>query len=509
MHAHVNAATVHGVSGIPVRVEVVVAQGLPMFNIIGLGNSSTREARDRVRAAIASSRFPFPQSKVTVSLTPADLPKRGAGFDLAIALGVLAAAKTLNDDARRELASLGVIGELGLDGSVRSVAGLVSLADGVIGQEVVVAADGANEAAAVRSGEVRGVSSLREVVEWLNGEGLRPSIVEPTKPPELWHDGPDLADVRGQPLARYALEVAAAGGHNLFMQGPPGAGKTMLASRLASILPALDDDEAIALTRVHSVVGLRVPQGGLVRKPPFRAPHVNVSEVALIGGGSAYVNPGEVSRSHGGVLFLDEVGEMSRRVIDQLRTPMEAGSVLISRSEFSVTMPARFQLVAAMNPCPCGLGGGRDGLCRCTQLAIDRYQGKLSSPFLDRFDLRIAVEPPDPLLLFDGGPEEESSAVVRERVIKARARSAERGLRCNADLPDGWLERVAPLSSGARSMLRQVLKNGQLTARGLRRVRTVARTIADLDDAGDEIGEEPIARALGMRVNSGLRSLAA
>ncbi len=497
MLAVVNAAVVEGVFGRPVRVEVSVTQGLPAFNIVGLPDASVREARDRVRAAIASSKLTFPASKIVVNLAPTELKKHGAALDLAIAMGVLAASKALSDDARIDLHHLGLVGELGLDGSVRRVPGLVSLADALVGREIVVPLAGAAEAAAVRPGEVRGVGSLRELVDWLNGAGLRPSLVDPVDASVDRIAFDDLADVRGQPIARYALEVAAAGGHHLLMQGPPGGGKTMLATRLVGLLPPLDAADSLLVTRVHSVAGLRLPDDGLVRLPPFRAPHHGASMVAMVGGGSGAVKPGEVSSAHGGVLFLDELGEFPIGVLESLRTPLEEGVIRVSRAGASVTLPARFQLVAAMNPCPCGLGGGDDGRCRCSVAAIDRYRRRLSAPLLDRFDLHIAVEPPDPLSLLDRG-QEESSAEVRERVAAARARAAERGVLCNAALRTADLDACAPLVGPGRQLVETALRSGALTGRGLQKIRRVARTIADLEDG--DVDESVLARAMGLRM---------
>lgn len=495
--AVVNAAVVEGVFGRPVRVEVSVTQGLPAFNIVGLPDASVREARDRVRAAIAASKLKFPASKIIVNLAPTELKKHGAALDLAIAMGVLAASKELTDDARIDLHHLGVVGELGLDGSVRRVPGLVSLADALVGREIVVPVDGAAEAAAVRPDQVRGVASLREFVDWLNGVGLRPSIVEPAEPSAPLPSFHDLADVRGQPIARYALEVAAAGGHHLLMQGPPGGGKTMLATRLPGLLPPLDAADSLLASRIHSVAGLRLPSDGLVREPPFRAPHHGVSKAAMVGGGSGVVRPGEVSAAHGGVLFLDELGEFPIDVLESLRTTLEEGVIRVSRAGVSVSLPARFQLIAAMNPCPCGLGGGDDGRCRCSDVAIDRYRRRLSAPLLDRFDLHIAVEPPDPLSLLERG-EEEPTAAVRERVLAARARAAERGVGCNAALSTADLDLHAPLVGPGRRFVETALRNGALTGRGLQKIRRVARTIADLDDC--DVDESVLARAMGLRL---------
>ena len=496
MLATIASSVVQGVDGHPVSVEVHVSNGLPGYTLVGLPDASCRESRDRVRAAILSSGFKWPSRRVTINLAPTGLRKQGASLDLPIALGILAASGQIQPEA---LSGFGAIGELGLDGSVRPVTALVSLADAVLADNLFVPDHGAAQAAVVRPGGVRPVTDLCQVVDGLNAVAPLPAIASPTSPEaaERGSGRGDLAEVRGQPMARWALEVSAAGGHHLLMVGPPGAGKTMLATRMVDLLPGLERDQALATTRVHSAAGLRIPDGGLVARPPLRAPHHGASMVAVVGGGTAAMRPGEISCAHNGILFLDELGEFSVPVLDALRQPLEEGVVRVSRAARAVTLPARFLLVGAMNPCPCGEGGS-DGLCRCSDAARARYARRLSGPLLDRFDLRVDVRPPAPAVLLGGGPE-ESTETVAGRVADARTRAASRGVRCNAELPANRLDEVAPLSEGAAEVLTRELERGQLTGRGLRRVRTVARTVADLQGHGSTIDVEVVRAALALR----------
>jgi magnesium chelatase family protein len=506
MLASISSAVLFGATGHPVTVEVHVASGLPGFHVVGLPDESVREARDRVRAAVLSSGCTWPRQRITVNLAPSQQRKTGSGLDLAIAVGVLVAGGAIPVDA---VDGLAFVGEVGLDGSIRPVPGVAPMV-GVLGErDVVVPVAVAPEAAVAALGRVRPVAGLAEVVAaladgapWPDHDGPPASGTEP--PP------PDLADVHGQMLARSALELAAAGGHHTLFVGPPGSGKTMLAARLPGLLPPLDRERALAATMVHSAAGVRLPPGGLIRRPPFRAPHHTSSMVALVGGGSHTMRPGEISLAHCGVLFLDELAEFSPAVLDGLRQPLEEGVVRVSRAKLRGVLPAEFLLVAAMNPCPCG--GGPPGCCECGQAQLQRYARRVSGPLLDRIDLRVPVERPAvDELLGDGGG--EPSAVVARRVARARERALGRQGRLNGALAPVDLDRVAPLDPVARALLRHEMERDRLSGRGYHRLRRLARTIADLEvDPPDVVGEAHVALALRLRaglVRTPNRSIAA
>ena len=495
MFASINSATLFGIEGAPVCVEVHIGTGLPGFSVVGLPDEACREARDRVRAALLSSGFDWPNRRITVNLAPSDRRKGGSGLDLALAVGILVAQGEVDQLATN---GIGFVAEVGLDGSLKPVPGTAPLVAAMRQHHVVVAdAAGADAlVAAPRRVSVAAtladvVASLRRVTSWVEPRAFpAPTDIEGC---------PDLADVRGQPVARRAAEVAAAGEHNLLLVGGPGGGKTMLAERLAGLLPMLDGHDAVTATMIRSAAGERLT--GLVRTPPFRAPHHSASMIAMVGGGSGLLRPGEVSLAHGGVLFLDEVGEFAPSVLDALRQPLESGEVRLARSGTTLTLPARFLLVGATNPCPCG--GGGPGACICNDTARQRYLRRLSGPLLDRFDLRVAVAATSPDDLLETEPA-ESTAVVRSRVDAARCAALARQDKPNARLSSAELDDVAPLSESARNLLHTELEAGRLTGRGFHRVRRVARTLADLaGDASDTVDGEHVREAIALRARLG------
>ncbi|MCG6872704.1 MAG: YifB family Mg chelatase-like AAA ATPase [Gammaproteobacteria bacterium] len=490
--AIVHSRALGAVRALPVTVEVHLANGLPGLSIVGLPEAAVRESKDRVRSALIQTGFEFPARRITINLAPADLPKGGGRFDLPIALGILAAAGQLPRDP---LAEYEFVGELALDGQLRPVAGALTAALGVrgSGRSLVLPAENAAEAALVPGLVCVGAPHLLALSEHLHGRVLLPP--QQTAPAGgARHKAPDLRDVRGQPHARRALEIAAAGGHSLLFVGPPGTGKTLLASRLPGLLPPLGDGEALEVAAIESLAGVALNPVHW-RTPRFRAPHHTASAVALVGGGS-HPRPGEISLAHHGVLFLDELPEFERRVLEVLREPLESGVIHISRAARQASFPATFQLVAAMNPCPCGYQG--QARCRCTPAQVQRYRARISGPLLDRIDMHVPVPVPDPAALW-GPPDGEDSADVARRVRVARERQQQRnGARPNARLAGRAFSEACALADSGYRMLQQAGERLGLSARAFDRIRRLARTVADLEGEPG-ISTTHLAEAIGYR----------